>query len=265
MVAVESGPYIRARVVQLRATSGSDTTKLVCSQYPIRSGIDQDDLLTERPVPTTPTNAHDRDRYVMAYDPSTGPITPDLDWIIPPIAAGRRLELRLPGNVHVRRARGDVYGEMEDLGAAGIGERFEILNFSTVLPSGSQKMTVWKRCWIVCRHRVRRTAWRGASRPGADRAVAQGRQPHPPGGRLAAGTLALRRRSRSTTWCTVTLSGTVAAFIFNTWGPGRSTRATCCTCAATKRAYDLIADRLVAASRRPERAGARDGRGTYRT
>lgn len=46
-LAIECGPYVGPDNYEIRATSGSDTTKLVCSNYPIRSGIPQDDLYTD--------------------------------------------------------------------------------------------------------------------------------------------------------------------------------------------------------------------------
>ena len=150
VVAVESGPYIGPESYEVRATSGSDTTKLVCSSYPIRSGIEQNDLLTERPLyRPDATNAHDRDRYVLTYEPSTGTITPDLDWIMPPIAP--------PGGSNYGYLETFTYGgleallyeEMEDLGAAGIGERFEILNCFDRPTLHQLVNDGLKQCWIV--------------------------------------------------------------------------------------------------------------------
>ena len=50
LLAVECGPYVGPESYEVRATSGSDVTKLMCSQYPVRSGIPQNDLYTERPL-----------------------------------------------------------------------------------------------------------------------------------------------------------------------------------------------------------------------
>ena len=98
-LAVESGPYIGPESYNVRATSGSDETKLVCSNYPITSGLTQNDLYRERPL-YRPSAAleQDRNRFVMTYDPPTGTITPDLIWALSPLfntASALRYSARL--------------------------------------------------------------------------------------------------------------------------------------------------------------------------
>lgn len=150
MVAVESGPYIGPESYEVRATSGSSTTKLVCSQYPIRSGIAQNDLLTDRPLyRPNATRPEDRDRYVMTYDPSTGTITPDLAWTVPPIASPggssyEALEAFTYSDLEIL-----LYEDIEDLGAAGVGERFEVLG-PWDAPTMRQLINDGlKQCWMV--------------------------------------------------------------------------------------------------------------------
>lgn len=149
-VAVESGPYIGPESYDVRATSGSDTTKLVCSNYPIKSGIAQDDLLTERPLyrPDAP-QVHDRYRYVLSYDPPTGTITPDLEWIMPPIAppggsSYMFLEAFTYGGLELM-----LYEDLEDLGVSGLGERFEILGPFDVPTLHQLVNDGLKQCWMV--------------------------------------------------------------------------------------------------------------------
>lgn len=149
-VAVESGPYIGPESYVVRATSGSDITKLVCSAYPIRSGISQNDLLVERPLyRPNATREEDKNRYVMTYDPPTGTLTPDLAWIYPPIAPPggstyESLEAYTYGDLELF-----LYQELEDLGASGIGERFEILGPFDVPTLHQLINDGLKQCWLV--------------------------------------------------------------------------------------------------------------------
>lgn len=128
----ETGPYIGPESYVVRATSGSDTTKLVCSQYPIRSGIPQVDSLIDRPL-LRPSAADlmDRDRYIMDYDPPTGTITPDLPWTFPPYSTGTGNTYEfLEGYSYYDLEGGPpgyLYQDLEGMGTNGIGERFEIL------------------------------------------------------------------------------------------------------------------------------------------
>jgi hypothetical protein len=127
-VAVESGPYIGPETYDVRATSGSDVNKLVCSNYPIKSGIAQNDLLTERPLyRPEAVQEHDRHRYVMIYDPPTGTLTPDLVWAMPPIAppGGSSYDFLEPHTYADLELM--LYEDMESLGLRGFGERFEVL------------------------------------------------------------------------------------------------------------------------------------------
>ena len=149
-VAVESGPYVGPESYEVRATSGSDTTVLVCSQYPIRSGIPQNDLYVERPLfRPDATRSEDRHRYVMTYDPPTGTLTPDLPWTVPPIAQ--------PGGSDYESIEAFTYGgletalyeDLEDLGTAGIGERFEILGPFDVPTLHQLINDGLKQCWMV--------------------------------------------------------------------------------------------------------------------
>jgi len=149
-VAVESGPYIGPESYDVRATSGSTVAQLVCSSYPIKSGIPQNDLLTERPLyRPNATQEFDRNRYVQTYEPSTGTITPDLPWSISPIAA--------PGGSDYAALEAYTYGELEmflyedleDLGATGLGERFEILGPFDVPMLHQLINDGLKQCWMV--------------------------------------------------------------------------------------------------------------------
>ena len=153
-LAIESGPYIGPESYNVRATSGSDITKLVCSFYPIMSSIGQNDLLLDRPL-FRPSAAEelDRNRYVKAYDPPTGTITPDLPWIFPMYSIGtgntygflegytyRDLEGMPPGY---------LYQDLEGMGANGIGERFEVLG-PWDAPTMHQLINDGlKQCWLV--------------------------------------------------------------------------------------------------------------------
>ena len=127
-LALESGPFVGPDLYDVRATSGTDTTKLVCSAYPIRSGIPQNDLYDQRPLyrPNASRN-DDKNRYVMSYDPPTGTLTPDLDWnfaaLAPPgPSTYEYLEVFTYAELELM-----LYQDMEQLGETGIGERFEIL------------------------------------------------------------------------------------------------------------------------------------------
>lgn len=149
-VAVESGPYIGPETYDVRATSGTTVSQLVCSAYPIKSGIPQFDVLVDRPLfrPNAQL-AHDRHRYVQAYDPATGTITPDLPWTIAPLAP--------PGGSNYEFLEAFTYGEMElmlyedleDLGLTGLGERFEVLGPFDVPTLHQLVNDGLKQCWMV--------------------------------------------------------------------------------------------------------------------
>jgi hypothetical protein len=134
----------------VRATSGSSTTKLVCSVYPIKSGLAQNELLVERPLyRPNAIDPHDRHRYVLTYDPLTGTITPDLPWAYPPIAP--------PGGSNYSFLEAYTYNELEmfhyedleNLGLTGLGERFEILGPFDVPTLHQLVNDGLKQCWMV--------------------------------------------------------------------------------------------------------------------
>lgn len=151
-VAIESGPYIGPESYTVRATTGSSTTQLVCNVYPIKSGIPQFDLLVDRPLfRPNAVLPGDRDRYVQAYEPSTGTITPDLPWILSPMSPpGGTLYLNLEANTYGDfEAQNMTYEDMEGTGINGVGERFEILGpFDS--PTLHQLINDGlKQCWLV--------------------------------------------------------------------------------------------------------------------
>jgi hypothetical protein len=152
-LAVESGPYVGPESYHVRATSGTTVNKLVCSNYPITSGIAQDDLYRERPLyRPSAVIEQDRNRYVMTYDPPTGALTPDLVWAISPLSGGA-------GLMEYQELEPFQYGEFEDLlltyenlegtGIDGIGELFEILG-PWDAPTMHQLINDGlKQCWLV--------------------------------------------------------------------------------------------------------------------
>ena len=162
-LAVESGPYVGMDVYDVHAMSGSDTTKLSNHQYPIMSGIAQQDLYLDRPLfRPDATYATDRDRVVMTYDPPTGTLTPDLPWTMAPIppASGTTyeyLEAHTYGGLEAF-----TYEMLEGITQTGPGERFEILG---PFDSGTLHQFIndgLKQCWQVVE--VAATATPGASR-----------------------------------------------------------------------------------------------------
>lgn len=150
VVAVESGPYVGPELYDVRATSGSSVSALVCSNYPIKSGIAQNDLLTERPLyRPDATQEHDKHRYVMTYDPPTGTITPDLAWTMAPIAppggsSYAYLEAFTYGGLELM-----LYEDLENLGLTGLGERFEVLGPFDVPTLHQLVNDGLKQCWMV--------------------------------------------------------------------------------------------------------------------
>jgi len=151
-LAVESGPYVGPESYDVRATSGSNTTKLVCSNYPIMSSIGQGDLLLDRPLyRPSATWEQDRHRYVASYDPPTGTVTPDLPWTNSPIST--------TGGTTYGELEAHTYFDFEDLlltyenmegtGISGIGERFEILGPWDVPTMHQLINDGLKQCWLV--------------------------------------------------------------------------------------------------------------------
>jgi len=132
-LAVESGPYVGPESYDVRATSGTDLSKLVCDVYPIQSSIGQNDLYVDRPLyRPTAVQLTDRYRFVAAYDPPTGTLTPDLPWTLSAISVGsNRTYASLEAFTY---AAFETYS-YECLDGTGvscpnngvIGERFEIL------------------------------------------------------------------------------------------------------------------------------------------
>lgn len=151
-LAVESGPYVGPESYDVRATSGSDETQLVCSNYPIMSSIGQSDLYRERPL-YRPNAVWEQDkyRYVESYDPPTGTLTPDLPWTNAPITTA--------GATTYGELEAFTYGELEDMkltyenlegtGIGGIGERFEILGPWDVPTMHQLINDGLKQCWLV--------------------------------------------------------------------------------------------------------------------
>jgi hypothetical protein len=150
VVAVEAGAYVGPESYDVRATSGSDTTKLVCSNYPIKSGIAQNDLYLERPLyRPDAVQPLDRNRYVLSYDPSTGTLTPDLVWTMPPIAPPGGSSYAYLETFTYAGLESLLYEDMEDLGAAGVGERFEILGPFDAPTLHQLINDGLKQCWMV--------------------------------------------------------------------------------------------------------------------
>jgi len=152
-LAVESGPFIGPELYDVRATGGSDITKLVCDIHPITSGINQTDLLVDRPLyrpnAVLPTDKH---RIVMVYDPPTGTITPDLPWVLAPISTVgattyEQLEAHTYGDFEDQFL---TYENMEGTGVVGgIGERFEILGLWDAPTMHQLINDGLKQCWMV--------------------------------------------------------------------------------------------------------------------
>ena len=164
-LAVESGPYVGPESYEVRATGGSTVSQLVCNVFPIMSGINQQDLLVDRPLyRPSAVLVNDRHRIVMTYDPPTGTITPDLPWSIAPISTvGATTYAQL--EAHTYKDFEDLlltYENMEGTGISGIGERIEILGLWDA-PTMQQLINDGlKQCWLVVD--VVCTAQQGVSR-----------------------------------------------------------------------------------------------------
>jgi hypothetical protein len=147
---VEAGPFIGPESYVVRATDGSTTTKLVCSQYPITSGMAIRTSLLDRPLyrPTV-VQELDKYRYVMDYDPSTGTVTPDLPWITPlwSLISGNTYEFL--ENYTYFDLEAYLYQDLEGLGVDGIGERFEIGGPFDVPTTHRLINDGLKQCWLV--------------------------------------------------------------------------------------------------------------------
>ena len=148
--AQEAGPYIGPQSYTVRATSGTTTAQLVCGIYPIMSGTPIQDTLIDRPLyRPNATSQYDQNRYVMAYDPTTGTITPDLPWSIAPFSDTAGTTYGFLEAFTYQDLEAYEYQDMEGAGIDGIGERFEILG-----PFDAPTMTRLineglRHCWII--------------------------------------------------------------------------------------------------------------------
>ena len=146
----EAGPYIGPQSYEVRATGGSSTTQLVCDAYPIMSGIPVQDTLIDRPLyRPNATQQSDRNRYIMAYDPQTGTITPDLPWSVAPFSdAGGSTYGFLEAFTYADLEQSE-YEDLEGSGVNGIGERFEVLGpFDQ--PTTTRLINEGLRhCWVI--------------------------------------------------------------------------------------------------------------------
>jgi hypothetical protein len=135
----------------VRATTPSALDALYCSQYPIKSGIPQQDQLIDRPLyRPNAVEPGDRNRYIAAYTPAEGKLEPDLDWTRPPIAdpgsgsTYQDLEAFTYTGLELM-----TYEEMENTGLAGFGERFEVLGPFDVPTTHRLINDGLKQCWMV--------------------------------------------------------------------------------------------------------------------
>jgi len=148
--AQEAGPFIGPESYEVRAMGGSDLTKLVCTIYPIQSGIPQQDTLIDRPLyRPNATQQTDRNRYVMSYDPSTGTITPDIEWAVAPYSdvAGTTYGFLEAFTYHDMEQY--EYVDLEGSGINGIGERFEILGPFDAPTTTRLLNEGLRHCWLV--------------------------------------------------------------------------------------------------------------------
>lgn len=150
MFSVEAGPYTGPESYEVRATSGSDTTKLVCSEYPITSGQSIRTSLLDRPLYRPSVNqVLDRYRYVMDYEPSTGTITPDLPWITPPFSPVSGNTYAFLENYTYHDLESYLYQDLEGTGVNGIGERFEITGPFDIPTTHRLINDGLKQCWLI--------------------------------------------------------------------------------------------------------------------
>jgi hypothetical protein len=148
---VEAGEYIGPDSYEVRATSGSNLSQLICHAYPIQSGIPQQDRYIDRPLyrPQAVQDT-DRHRYVQSYDPTLGKLVPDLDWALAPIAdpgAGTQyqyLEAFLYSEWETL-----TYEDLENTGLTGYGERFELLGPFDAPTTHRIINDGLKQCWLI--------------------------------------------------------------------------------------------------------------------
>lgn len=150
MFSVEAGPYIGPESYDVRATSGSTTDQLVCGSYPITSGIPVQDSLIDRPIylPAA-VNTFDQNRYVMAYDPTTGTITPDLPWSFPLFSPNTGNTYGFLENYTYGDLEHYLYQDVEGLGITGTGQRFEILGPFDAPTTHRLINEGLRHCWLV--------------------------------------------------------------------------------------------------------------------
>lgn len=163
MFSVEAGPYIGPESYDVRATSGSDTTQLVCGNYPITSGQAISTSLLDRPIylPTA-VNPFDKQRYVMSYDPPTGTITPDLPWSFPLFSPPGGNTYAYLENFTYADMEIYLYQDLEGTGLFGLGQRFEIGGPFDVPTTHRLINDGLKQCWLIVEVAAIPTA--GASR-----------------------------------------------------------------------------------------------------
>src|SRR5215471_774736 len=152
---VEAGEYVGPESYVVRATSGTDTTKLVCDVYPITSGIPQSDKYVDRPLyRPNAVQSTDRHRIVMTYDPPSGTLTPDLPWTVSPISPGsNRTYSSLEAFAYVD-FEAFTYECLDGTGVScpgngSIGELFEILGPFDVPTTHRLINDGLKNCWLV--------------------------------------------------------------------------------------------------------------------
>jgi hypothetical protein len=146
----EAGPYIGPDAYEVRAMGGSSLTQLVCTIYPIQSGIPQQDQLIDRPLyRPNATHQTDQNRYVMAYDPATGTITPDIPWTVAPYSDATGTTYGLLEAFTYHDMEQFEYIELEGSGITGVGERFEILGPFDVPTSHRLINEGLRHCWLV--------------------------------------------------------------------------------------------------------------------
>jgi hypothetical protein len=148
---VEAGEYVGPESYNVRATGNSDLTHLYCTAYPIQSGINQLDKYIDRPLyRPQAVQETDRHRYVQAYTPSTGLLTPDLAWALPPIAdpGAGTLYQNLEAFTYAE-LEALTYQNLENTGLSGFGERFEILGPFDVPTTHRLINDGLKNCWLV--------------------------------------------------------------------------------------------------------------------
>ncbi|HYW86270.1 MAG TPA: hypothetical protein VFB50_00760 [Chloroflexota bacterium] len=148
---VEAGPYIGPDSYDVRAMGGSTVSQLFCHAYPIESGIPQTDQLIDRPLyRPQAVQATDKHRYVQAYAPSQGLITPDLVWALPPIAdVGVGTEYQNLESFTYGELETQEYGDLENTGLTGFGERFEILGPFDAPTTHRLINDGLKNCWLI--------------------------------------------------------------------------------------------------------------------